>query len=71
MPSAQGPELFGVVQTADALGIPPHDWIGLAYNGADLTGVTYKVGGASGTTVATLTLAYSGGLLSSVSKVVN
>lgn len=43
----------------------------MTYSGTDLTGVTYKVGGASGTTVATLTLAYSGGLLSSVSKVVN
>lgn len=40
--------------------VPPHDYISLAYSGANMTGVTYKQGGASGTTVATLTLTYNG-----------
>lgn len=43
--------------------IPAHDYIGLTYvaagNGAgEIETVTYKTGGASGTTLATLTLAY-------------
>lgn len=50
------------------LDIPAHDYIALAYTGSDLTGVVYKTGGANGTTVATLTLTYSGGNLVSVAK---
>ena len=50
------------------LSIPDHDYISLSYTGADLTGVIYKVGGSGGTTVGTLTLAYSGGNLASVTK---
>lgn len=50
------------------LEIPAHDYIGLAYTGANLTTVTYKSGGAGGTTVATLTLAYTGSQLDSVTK---
>lgn len=71
MPSANTPEMFGAIRTVGELGIPPHDWIGMTYTGTDLTGVTYKVGGANGLTVATLTLAYSSGNLVSVSKTVN
>ena len=41
--------------------IPIHDYRGLGYTSGNLTSVTYKTGGASGTTVATLTLAYDGG----------
>jgi hypothetical protein len=41
----------------------PHDEIALTYTGSDLTGVVYKLGGV---TVATLTLGYTGGNLSSV-----
>lgn len=48
--------------------IPPHDYISLGYTGTDLTSVTYKTGGSSGTTVATLTLGYSGGNLASVTR---
>jgi hypothetical protein len=49
--------------------IPIHDYRGLAYTSGNLTSVTYKTGGASGTTVATLTLAYDGsGNLTSVTK---
>lgn len=56
------------VQTLSALSIPAHDYIALTYTGDDLTGVVYKTGGAGGTMVATLTLAYSGGKLASVTK---
>jgi len=42
------------------LQIPPYDYIDLSYTGTNLTGVVYKEGGASGTTVATLTLSYDG-----------
>lgn len=50
------------------LRIPEHDYISLGYTGSDLTSVIYKTGGSGGTTVATLTLAYSGGNLVSVTK---
>lgn len=53
---------------ASGLAIPEHDYIALTYTGSDLTGVVYKTGGAGGTTVTTLTLAYSGGNLASVTK---
>lgn len=44
------------------------DYIGLGYTGEDLTTVLFKAGGASGTLVSTLTLAYSSGKLASVTK---
>ena len=47
------------------LDIPAHDSIAMTYNGSDLIGVEYKSGG---TTVATLTLTYTGGNLTSVAK---
>lgn len=51
------------------LEIPAHDYIALSYTGSNLTGVVYKDGGAGGTTVATLTLAYDGSNnLTSVTK---
>lgn len=50
------------------MAIPPNDFISLSYTSGNLTGVVYKSGGASGTTVATLTLAYSGSDLISVTK---
>ena len=50
------------------LSVPKHDFIGLAYSGTTLTGVTYKIGGGSGSTIATLALAYSGTTLLSVTK---
>lgn len=37
-----------------------YDYIALSYTGSNLTGVVYKLGGASGTTVATLALTYDG-----------
>ena len=45
-----------------------YDYISLTYTGDNLTGVVYKTGGSGGTTVATLTLAYSGATLTSVTK---
>lgn len=40
--------------------IPEHDYVAMTYSGSNLTTVTYKQGGASGTTVTTLTLTYDG-----------
>ena len=45
-----------------------YDYISLTYTGDNLTGVVYKTGGSGGTTIATLTLAYSGSTLTSVTK---
>jgi hypothetical protein len=56
------------IPTIDGLEIPAHDYIALSYTGENLTGVVYKDGGAGGTTVATLTLAYAGSQLTSVTK---
>jgi len=40
----------------------------LTYSGSTLTGVVYKTGGESGTTVGSLALTYSGSNLLSVTK---
>lgn len=57
------------VLPVQGLEIPVHDYISLSYTGSNLTGVVYKSGGAGGTTVATLTLAYDGNSnLTSVTK---
>lgn len=45
-----------------------YDYIALSYTGANLTLVQYYSGGSGGTLVATLTLAYSGSNLISVTK---
>jgi hypothetical protein len=45
-----------------------YDYISLSYTGSNLTGVVFKSGGSGGTTIATLTLAYSGSTLTSVTK---
>lgn len=42
------------------LSIPEHDHIALSYTGNNVTGITYRQGGGSGHTVATLTLTYNG-----------
>lgn len=59
------------LQSIAGLEIPAHDYISLSYTGSDLTGVIYKTGGSSGTVVATLTLAYTGGNLTSITKVLS
>lgn len=53
------------IPTIQGLEIPAHDNIQLTYTGENLTGVAYRVGS---TTVATLTLAYTGTRLDSVTK---
>lgn len=67
LPAMAGDE-DGRVLSLSGLAIPEHDYIALSYTGDDLTGVVYKTGGSGGTAVATLTLAYSGGKLVSVTK---
>jgi hypothetical protein len=44
------------------------DYIGLTYTGANVTGIVCKQGGVGGTTLATLTLAYTGAVLDSITK---
>jgi len=45
-----------------------YDYIALSYTGSDLTGVIYKLGGSGGTTVANLALAYSAGVLQTITR---
>jgi len=45
-----------------------YDYIALTYTGSNLTGVVFKSGGVGGTTISTLTLAYTGSQLDSVTK---
>ena len=59
---------IGKVIQSNVLVPADHDYIGLAYTGSNLTTVTFKTGGSGGTTVATLTLAYTGSRLDSVTK---
>lgn len=60
--------LHSDLQTINSLTPSTYDYIALAYTGTDLTTVTYKLGGSGGTTVATLTLAYSSSVLQSVTR---
>lgn len=53
---------------AEGFQLDQYDYISLSYTGDNLTSVVYKTGGASGTTVATLTIAYSGSNITSVTK---
>ena len=55
------------VRNVAGLNIPQHDYISVSYVGStnNINTVTYKEGGASGTTVATLTFTYVGGTPSS------
>jgi hypothetical protein len=60
----------GRVKVVDMSTLVPdnYDYIALTYTGDNLTKVVYKSGGSSGSTVATLTLAYTGSQLISVTK---
>lgn len=60
-------DLTGHFLTA-GFNIPSHDYVGLTYTGDNVTEIIYKTGGAGGTTVATLTLAYSGTNVTSITK---
>jgi len=55
---------------SNGMGIPAHDYIGNTYDlSANLIGVEYKLGGASGATVAMLVLTYDvDGNLESVTR---
>jgi len=64
--STKGLHVFDTV--ANSLVPSTYDYISLSYTDDDLTGVVYKTGGASGTTVSTLTLAYTDGNLISITK---
>ena len=44
----------------EGLEIPTHDYIENTYTGSNLTQTVFKRGGASGKTVATLTMTYDG-----------
>jgi hypothetical protein len=65
--ASDGPGVADLASIA-GLSIPAHDYIALSYTGTNLTGVQYRTGGASGTIVGTLTLAYSGSNLVSVTR---
>lgn len=58
----------GKLTTLPGLSIPVHDYIGLTYTGDNPTTIVYKTGGSGGTTVATLTLTYTGANVTSVTK---
>lgn len=61
----------GTVKTLAGLEIPAHDYVSISPGAAPANStqtVTYKTGGASGTTVGILTLTYSSGELVSVAK---
>ena len=57
-----------IVSNDVGFNLPVYDYISLSYTGANLTEVVYKTGGSGGTTVATLTLVYSGSNIISVTK---
>lgn len=61
---ASGDEIIAAVQAAQGFQIPPYDFIDLNYVGStnNLSTVVYKIGGSGGTTVATLTFTYVGGV---------
>lgn len=56
------------LQAINSLAPSAYDYIGLAYTGSDLTSVVYKSGGSGGSTISTLTLAYTSSVLQSVTK---
>jgi hypothetical protein len=58
--------ITGSLSAVPGLSIPSHDGIEMTYTGDDLTGVVYKSGED---TVATLTLGYTDGKLTSVVRV--
>lgn len=66
--SAKQDEIISELQTLNSLVPSQYDYISLSYTGDNLTGVVFKTGGSGGTTVSTLTLAYSGSNLTSVTK---
>jgi len=62
------PAQVAILNSINGFDIPNHDYIALGYTGTNLTTVTYKTGGAGGTVVGLLTLAYTGDVLNSITK---
>jgi hypothetical protein len=56
------------LQVLNSLAPTLYDYMSLGYTGSDLTTVTYKSGGSGGTTVSTLTMTYSAGILQTVTR---
>jgi hypothetical protein len=63
-------ELTDAVQSFEQHQLVPevYDYIAVGYTGDNITSVVYRTGGAGGTVVATLTLAYSGSNLTSITR---
>jgi hypothetical protein len=63
---------FGEVNyMSNGMGIPAHDYISYAYNAdGNVTLTTYKLGGASGATVASVAYTYSGNQVTAVDRTV-
>lgn len=67
-PLPTGANIIGKVITADSLVPYAFDFIDCGYTGDDLTQVVYKTGGSGGSTVATLTIAYSGSKIDTITR---
>jgi len=65
---AKQDDIITELQVINSLIPAEYDYISLSYTGSNLTGVVFKTGGSGGTTVSTLTLAYTGSRLDSVTK---
>lgn len=65
VPLPQGTNIIGGVISHTSLAPSLYDTINLTYTGSDLTGVVYKLGA---TTISTLTLTYTSGKLTKVEK---
>ena len=58
---AVGPFVNRATQMVDGgLALPAYDYVTNTYTSGNLTQTIYKTGGASGTTVATVTMTYDG-----------
>lgn len=58
---AVGPFVTRATQMVDGgLALPAYDYVSNTYTGSNLTQTVYKTGGATGTTVATVTMTYDG-----------
>lgn len=51
------------------LGIPAYDYIENTYTGENLTQIVYKIGGSTGTIVATIVLTYDGTKLLTLERI--
>jgi hypothetical protein len=66
--SAKQDTVISNLQALNSLVPSTYDYISLSYTGSDLTGVVFKSGGSGGSTVSTLTLAYTSSILQSVTR---